>query len=83
LLVAGHLFLLANTPARLKVIVIGVACGATVVHVAAPWLVMATDGAVWAVLLFPLSGGSLLLSFAALLGWPTWEMWSYTTRSRH
>jgi hypothetical protein len=76
LLVAGHLFLLCSASPRLKLVAIIVAATATTLHLVAPWLIVWTDGAMAATLVYPISGGLLLISTAVLLGVPVWQMWS-------
>jgi hypothetical protein len=75
LLIAGHLFLLSSAPRRSKVAAVSVASVATAIHLAAPWLILATGGNALATALYPLSGGALLVSFVVLLGVPVWQMW--------
>ena len=75
LLVAGHLFLLSSASPRMKVAAVSLSSGAVAVHLAAPWLILASDGNALATALFPLSGGALLVAFTILLGVPVWQMW--------
>lgn len=75
LLIAGHLFLLTSLPMRVKTGIIVAACAAMVLHLLAPWIIYATNGEPITTTLYPLSGGALLITTAALLGVPVWEMW--------
>lgn len=75
LLIAGHLFLLARASMGVKVAGVAIASAATVLHVAAPWIIVATSGEPVATVLYPLSGGLLLVSFAVLLAVPVAQMW--------
>jgi hypothetical protein len=76
LLVAGHLFLLCRASNGIKVAAIVAASVATTLHLAAPWLVLATDGGALAAAIYPLSGGLLLLTTTIMLTVPVWQMWS-------
>jgi hypothetical protein len=76
LLVAGHLFLLCRASTAIKLAAIVAASLATVLHLAAPWLVIATDGGALAAAIYPVSGGLLLLTTTVLLTVPVWQMWS-------
>jgi hypothetical protein len=75
LLVAGHLFLLSSASMRMKLAAIVAASLATVLHLAAPWLIVWTNGAAAGVLVYPISGGFLLITTALLLVVPVYEMW--------
>ena len=75
LLVAGHLFLLSSASARVKVAAIVAASVAVVLHLLAPWLIVWSGGAAAGVLVYPISGGLLLVTTAILLVVPVWEMW--------
>jgi hypothetical protein len=75
LLVAGHLFLLCGASMRMKLVAISIASAATVLHLTAPWLIVATGGNALAAAIYPLSGGLLLLCFTILLAVPVWQMW--------
>jgi hypothetical protein len=75
LLIAGHLFLLSSARQRVKVAAVTLACAATVVHLAAPWLVVMTGGHPAAAVIYPLSGGLLLLVYTVLLAVPVGQMW--------
>jgi hypothetical protein len=75
LLVAGHLFLLAGATLSIKVAVVSIASAATALHLAAPWLVVATHGHALAAALYPLSGGLLLIVFTLMLAIPVAQMW--------
>jgi hypothetical protein len=78
LLVAGHLFLLSGLPDRAKVAGIGIACLATTLHLAAPWLIVASGANPLVGVIYPLSGALLLISFTVLLAVPVWQMWRRT-----
>ncbi|HWE28295.1 MAG TPA: hypothetical protein VHB97_09855 [Polyangia bacterium] len=82
LLVAGHLFLLCRASMNLKLAVVIAASLATVLHVAAPRLVIAMHGNALAAALYPPSGGLLLLVTALMLSVPVWQMWSAPSRDR-
>lgn len=75
LLVAGHLFLLSSASPGLKLVAIVAACSATVLHLIAPWLVVWTGGSALGTVVYPISGGLLLLSIGLMLAVPVWEMW--------
>jgi hypothetical protein len=75
LLVAGHLFLLSSASMRVKLAAIIAGSLTTTLHLLAPWLIVWTNGAAAGVLVYPISGGFLLLTTALLLVLPVWEMW--------
>jgi hypothetical protein len=75
LLIAGHLFLLARASNGLKAAAVSIASAATVLHLAAPWIILATSGQAIATVLYPLTGGLLLVSFVVLLVVPVAQMW--------
>jgi len=75
LLVAGHLFLLCGASDRAKLAGVVIACAATTLHLAAPWLIVASGAHPLVTVLYPLSGGLLLLTFTVLLALPVWQMW--------
>jgi hypothetical protein len=74
LLVAGHLFLLSRASPRAKVAAVSIAAATTALHLLAPWLVVWTRSPASA-LIYPISGGLLLLAFTVLLVVPVREMW--------
>ncbi len=75
LLVVGHLYFLTGASANTKITVIAIATAATLVHLLAPWIIYATNGAFASGVLYPLSGGALLLSYSGMLAAAVWEMW--------
>jgi hypothetical protein len=75
LLVAGHLFLLANLPQRVRTAGVVIGCVTMTLHLLAPWLIVWSGGAAAATLVYPISGGFLLLSMAVMLAVPVWQMW--------
>jgi len=80
LLVVGHLFLLSGQSPRAKSAIVSAAAALTVLHLAAPWLVLLGGRALaW---LFPISGAGMLVGFGVLMGVPVWEMWNPAGRVR-
>src|SRR5215470_3901549 len=74
LLVVGHLFLLCGLSARIKAAFVTSAAILTLIHLAAPWVVLLGGRALaW---IYPISGAGMLVGFAVLMGVPVFEMWS-------
>jgi len=80
-LVAGHLFLLCRASNAQKTAVVIIASAATILHLAAPWILIAAHGHALAAALYPLSGGLLLLVTTLMLSVPVWQMWQPRARA--
>jgi len=75
LLVSGHLVLLTSLSLRFKLTLIIIGVIAMTLHLLAPWVVRWSGGSGGAGLLYPISGGLLFVSLAAMTCIPAWEMW--------
>jgi hypothetical protein len=76
LLIAGHLFLMAGASQRIKVVAIVIASAVMTLHLIAPWLIVWSGGSVAGALVYPITGGALLLAMTVLLAVPVWQMWN-------
>jgi hypothetical protein len=75
LLVAGHLLLLSGASPRLKNLLIGTGVASVALHLAAPWLLFFGGTAYGIGLVYPLSGGLMLVSLGLMTAIPVWAMW--------
>jgi hypothetical protein len=75
LLVSGHLMLLTSASPQLKNWTIGAGSASVALHLIAPWLIRWGGGRAATGLIYPISGGIMLLSLGLMTALPVWEMW--------
>jgi hypothetical protein len=73
LLILSHMYMLSRARKQAKVAWVALGSFATLLHVAAPWLV--TQGCAGALASYAVSGVLLLLSYLVMTVVPLWEMW--------
>jgi hypothetical protein len=81
LLVSGHLLLLSGASRRVKNLLIAVGVASVALHLAAPWFIHFGGGAYGTGLVYPVSGGLLLVSLGSMTAIPLWAMWAPSPRS--
>ncbi len=73
LLILSHMYMLSRSRKGPKTVWIGMGSFATLLHIAAPWLV--AQACLGAVAIYAISGAMMFVSYTVMSVVPLWEMW--------
>ena len=73
LLILSHMYMLSRSQKGPKTVWIGMGTFATLLHIAAPWLV--AQACLGAVAIYAISGAMMFVSYTVMSVVPLWEMW--------
>jgi hypothetical protein len=73
LLILSHIYMLSRARKQAKTLWIAVGSFGTLLHIAAPWLIV--YGSAGAVVAYAVSGSLMLVSYFVMSTVPLWEMW--------